>query len=176
MSILRMIMGLVSLISGKKRREEDLSVPSVKKDPEIHHSISELLYKSDSSRLETEHQGLKTENKPLYDLIEDLASFCLKQYNKNIVITMIGRTNQEQDEIYAGKERNGRKYDENPWKSPHQFSHAVDIRSRIFTKEEIKEIEDYLNAKYNPNNYYSFTAKNHNVGLGDHFHIQFYKV
>jgi len=97
-------------------------------------------------------------------------------FTKGVTITMIGRTQREQDEIYAGKkDKKGREYDKKPWTSPHMYNHAFDLRSRDFTKKEIKEIEDYINAKYNPENYYRFTALNHDVGLGNHFHVQFVK-
>jgi len=135
-----------------------------------------ILYKNESPRLAKEFKLLETENKNLRDLVFDLANYTLTNFNKSITLTMVIRTQREQDEIYAGKEHHGRKYDEKPWKSPHQFGQAVDIRSRTFSGEEIKLIEDYLNAKYNMTNYYKWTAKNHNVGLGDHFHIQYYKA
>lgn len=132
--------------------------------------------KNDSKRLIREIWELKSQNKPLLSLLFDLRNFVKKKYGKDITLTMIYRTDQEQDEIYLGKVRNGRLYDSKPWKSPHQFYQAFDIRSFTFSPSEITEIEDYLNYKYNDSNYYKFTAKNHNVGLGDHFHIQYLKV
>ena len=89
---------------------------------------------------------------------------------------MIYRSDQEQNDIYKGTIRNGRSYDQNPWKSPHQFWQAADIRSTIFTDNETKDIENYLNSKYNNTNYYRWTAKCHKIGEGAyHFHIQYYK-
>lgn len=158
--------------TGQKR--EPLSANGV--DTEPVHSSGIIKYKNDSSRLALEHQALLVENPHLYRLLDDLARFLWVNYEQELVITMINRTQKEQDAIYAGKTRSdGRSYDEAPWSSPHQYAHAVDIRSRDFNEEQIREIEDYLNAKHNPENYYRWTAKDHNVGLGSHFHIQFLK-
>lgn len=129
-------------------------------------------FKDESERLKLEFKDLAQANLPLYDLIIDLVDYVLKEFKKDVVITMINRTQTEQDAIYAGKKQGNREYDKNPWKSPHQYNHAIDLRSSIYSKEEIKQIEDYLNAKYNPINYYKWTAKDHDVGLGTHFHIQ----
>lgn len=192
--MLRMIMECVSRIGGKGRgREKSLSAPNAEKGRETPASMRTatevgedlgayekdgafIKFKNDSERLRLEFDDLRGKNKPLQELLWDLAAYTTDTFNKTITITMIGRTQKEQDNIYAGKERNGVPYKDRPWKSPHQFAHAVDLRSRDFTDDEIRQIEDYLNAKYNQDNYYSFTAKDHNVGLGDHFHLQYYKV
>lgn len=135
-----------------------------------------ILVKNDSKRLTEEIWELRKLNRPLLKLLLDTRNFVKKNLGKNITLTMIYRTDEEQDRIYRGTQRRGRLYDAKPWKSPHQFYHAFDLRSFTFTDDEIKQIEDYLNDKYNDSNYYRFTAKNHNVGLGDHFHVQYYKV
>jgi len=134
-----------------------------------------IKYKNDSDRLCQELQELQHKNVELYELVvNDLAPWVKTMFGKDLVITMIYRTDNEQDEIYSGKTKSdGRKYDERPWKSPHQFYHGVDLRSKTFDNTEIQSIVNYLAMKYNGSNYYSFTAKNHNVGLGDHFHLQF---
>lgn len=123
-----------------------------------------ITLKSETGRLPSEIADLPQKNKPLYDLILDVASYCDTNFKKNIVITMIYRTQEEQYDIY------GEGYTK---KSPHQFWQAVDLRSRTFTDEEIKQLVDYINKKYNDKNYYKWSAKCHNVGHGDHFHIQF---
>lgn len=133
-----------------------------------------LRYKNNSDRLFQEFQSLAHQNDNLYNLVlNDLVPWVEKRFGDDITITMIYRTQEEQDDIYQGKTRRGRTYEEKPWKSPHQFWHSVDIRSRTFTPEQIKEIENHLNMGYNQTNYYRFTAKCHNVGRGDHFHIQY---
>jgi hypothetical protein len=134
--------------------------------------MCKILFKNDSARLKKEYEDLQESNAHLFDLINDLAKFINKKFEKDLTITMILRTQEEQDEIY----KNDPKYKVRKFKSPHQFSHAVDLRSRDFTKDEISAIEDYLNTEYNPTNFYKWTARDHNVGLGDHLHLQYYKV
>jgi len=133
-------------------------------------SITSINHKTD--RINDEFLHLDEHNVPLEELVWDVASYCKKQFNKDITITMIWRHQTEQDDIYKDNEQ----YQIQEFKSPHQFWQAVDLRSSIFTEEEIDDIVKYLNDKYNESNYYKWTAKNHNVGRGDHFHIQYYKV
>lgn len=132
-----------------------------------------LLAKNDSPRIKRELGDLRTKNKPLLKLILDLYHYVEDNFGKDVVITMIYRTDEEQDYLYRHSER----YAKRPFKSPHQFYHAIDIRSWLYTKEEIKQMVDYLNSKYNQDNYYKWTTKVHEVGdNGMHFHIQFVKA
>lgn len=133
----------------------------------------EMLYaKNDSPRLKEELRRLGKENKPLLDLIVDLYHHIEDILGKDTVITMIYRTSAEQDAIY-GKSK---KYKKKKFTSPHQYWQAMDIRSKSFTKDEVKSIEKYLNDKYNDTNYYKWSAKDHKVGKGaSHFHIQYLK-
>jgi hypothetical protein len=129
-----------------------------------------LKFKDNASRLSNEFKDLEKLNDPLFHLLQDTAEFISVTYKKDLIITMIARTQAEQDNIY----KNDPRYKIKPFTSPHQLNHAADVRSLIFTPEEIKGIEDYLNNKYNKTNYYNWTAKNHVVSGGAlHFHIQF---
>jgi len=131
-----------------------------------------LHVKNDSPRLKEEFRKLLKENNPLAKLIVDLYHYIGDQFNKDTIITMIYRTQDEQDAIYSGNAR----YDKKPWTSPHQYWHGVDIRSWLFTDREIDQIVEYLNDKYNKSNYYGWTAKCHKVARGAiHFHIQYYE-
>jgi len=126
--------------------------------------------KNDSARIKKELNLLRVENRALFNLIIDLYKHIDKEFGKDTIITMIYRTQEEQDDIYAFSE----KYKLKPWKSPHQFWHSIDLRVFVYTEEEVKKVEAYLNDKYNEDNYYKWTAKNHKVGNGaDHFHIQY---
>lgn len=126
--------------------------------------------KDDSKRLVEELKKLITLNPELHYLIFDLAEFVKGAFKKEITITMIDRTQAEQDELY----KNDEKYKAKKFVSPHMVGAAVDIRSKTFTPEEIKRIEDYLNSKYNTSNVFKWTAKNHKVGDNAfHFHIQY---
>lgn len=131
---------------------------------------TELDFKNNSERLKKEWNLLFQKNEHLWDLIIDAHVYCYQQFGKYIVVTMIDRTQAEQDEIY----KDDPKYNEKPYKSPHQFFHAVDLRSSTFETHEIEQLVNYLNTKYNSTNYYKWTAKCHAVINGaEHFHIQF---
>lgn len=134
-----------------------------------------IRYKNDSQRLVDEFNSLRIENNELWEMIQNnLVPYCESNFGKDVTITMIYRTQEEQDRIYKGKTNSrGVKYDDKPWKSPHQFWHSVDLRSRDYTQAEIKQVNDYINGLYNPINYYRFTIFDHNVGLGQHWHSQF---
>ena len=129
-----------------------------------------IQYKNDSGRLKREHEELKDHNPSLFKLLSDLEEFVTKQFSKDVMITMIYRTQDEQDELY----RNDPKYKTKKFKSPHQFWHSLDLRSKSFTGDEVLAIEKFLNDSYNLKNFYRWTAKNHAIsGNVDHFHIQF---
>lgn len=124
-----------------------------------------------SKRLSKEYEDLASLNPSLRAVIEDLNEYVNLTFKKTLTITMIGRTQVEQDYIY----KDNPKYKKRKFKSPHQFWQAVDLRSRTFTKVELIQLTDYLNSKWDSSNYYKWTAKVHTVGHGMHFHIQFAK-
>jgi len=127
-----------------------------------------LLAKNESERIKRELGDLRTKNRELLKLIVDLYHYVEDELGKDVIITMIYRTQAEQEAIY------GEGYKK---KSPHQFNQAIDIRSSIYTREDRNKIVKYLNYKYNNSNYYRWTTKVHSVGNhGLHFHIQYYKV
>lgn len=125
--------------------------------------------KNDDARLKSELDTLKSKNKGLYDVLFDIADWVKDNLKKELVVTGIFRTDEEQAAIY----KNDAKYKVRPFKSPHQFYDAFDLRDSTFTKDEIPKIVKYVNDTYNPKNSYKFTAMDHNVGAGWHFHIQF---
>src|SRR5690606_33448332 len=104
-----------------------------------------IQYNNNSTRLKDEFQVLNSNNPELKKLIEDLASFCNITFKKSIMITMIYRTQEEQDMLY----QYSKKYQERKFKSPHQFWHSIDLRSTTFDKNEIIQIEAYINDNYN---------------------------
>lgn len=134
-----------------------------------------LLFKDDSQHLKDEFDRLRTENNELWEMVlNNIVPYCQTNFSKDVTVTMIYRTQEEQDRIYKGKTNSrGREYDKDPWRSPHQFWHSVDLRSRNFTPQEIQQVSDYINNLYNPLNFYRFTISNHDVGLGWHWHLQF---
>jgi len=141
--------------------------------------MSSIKAKNDSPRLRQELKDLKSKNPELDRLLQELLEHVSQTSGKDIVVTMILRTHSEQDAIYGGRTNSkGRRYDERPWKSPHQFWQALDLRSRIYSDEELKDMVKWLNDWGKANgNYYSWTAKVHEVGNnGMHFHVQFVKA
>lgn len=129
-----------------------------------------LVKKEHETRLIGEIETLKKKNKDLYNILCDVSTFCENKYNMDITVTHIFRTKEEQKEIYGNNDK----------KSPHELWLAFDLRSTTFNKEEINEIEHYINAKYNSKNYFKFTTKDHTVykdgrSFGPHFHFQFTK-
>ena len=97
-----------------------------------------ILYKNNSTRLERELDELRRmhNNKGLHALIVELNEYTNREFKKPILITMVGRTQAEQDHLY----RNSARYQKKKFLSPHQLWHAVDIRSHHFTLSEIKQI------------------------------------
>ena len=130
-----------------------------------------MKFKNESQRLKSEWSDLYQNNPELFELMMELDIYAMTSFGKEILITMIFRTDEEQAYLY----RNSERFKEKPFKSPHQFWHAVDIRSRSFTTQEQKRMVRWINRKFNKPNYYKWTSKVHNVGAGDHFHIQFVK-
>lgn len=128
-----------------------------------------IKYKNDNSRLMEEHIDLIDKNRKLYGMLLELNKFTNRRFKKPILITMIYRTQEEQDFLY----KNNTRYQKKKFISPHQLWHSVDIRSHSFTASEIEEIEDWINDKYDNSNYYKWTAKFHTVGHGKHLHLQF---
>jgi len=130
-------------------------------------------FKNDSSRLKSEYNALQEKNMPLFDAINDLDAWISTTLNKPLILTMIYRTPEEQDELY----KDDPKYQTKPFKSPHQFNQAADVHSLDFSQDEIDQIVNYLNDKYNATNYYSFSALFHQIdNNGLHLHFQYYKV
>ena len=68
-----------------------------------------------------------------------IADFCEKIFSKDIVITSIYRSPEEQAILYAN--------DPNPIiHSPHETWEAFDLRSSDFDSEEIQRIKDFANT------------------------------
>lgn len=174
---MKALIELILLLFSKKGRERKRVV---KREASVNSALIEsrekeedsndpIAYKNSRKRLQDEHKTLINENIALYNVLAEIDTYVWDKYQKNVIITMIYRTQAEQDYLY----RNSDKYAKKKFKSPHQFWHGVDIRSRVFTRAEIKDIVAWVNRRYNRENYYKWTAKCHDIGSGMHFHIQF---
>jgi hypothetical protein len=92
-----------------------------------------------------------------------LSEFVDYTFNKTIMLTELWRTKAEQLAIYPDKPQ---------MTSVHQEGRGADIRViGWFTDDECNKILKFLNATFEYNNQYQ-TALRHNVGQGDHIHIQ----
>ena len=105
----------------------------------------------------------------LRDMVELGERFTKHQFNKELTITEIFRTQESQDEIYG----NNPKYQEKPWKSVHQYWRGIDLRVWDFTEHEIEKLTTFFNCfEYDPNRPEKKTCLVHNVGAGLHYHLQ----
>lgn len=175
---MKSIIDLILSFFKPRSLEETVDLTIVGDREELHTPINtsptgtfSIAFKNDSPRLKREFSELETKNKEFRDLLKDLNAYTNSEFGKNIIITMIYRTKAEQDYLY----RNNAKYKKRNFKSPHQFHHGGDLRSRTFTQSEITQTVEWLNKRYNSTNYYKWTAKCHDVGSGMHFHIQYVK-
>jgi hypothetical protein len=172
MEILKKLISFIISLFKKTEIKREVPPPVVPVKKKVKRK-GMLKAKNDSPRIKKELVLLETKNKELYDLAIDLYKYVRDEFGKDVILTMIFRTTEEQEYLY----RHSEKYAKKPFKSPHQFFHALDIRSFIYTKEERDKMVDYLNSKYNKENYYKWTAKVHEVGdNGMHFHIQLVKA
>lgn len=119
----------------------------------------------------------------LYFVIGFLAS----EWGVKTVITHLLRTQDEQDNIYQDNPDPvlRTEYLRSPWTSVHQIGRGADVRvrwkrkirgDRDLTQEEQDEIVASLDNQLRARFAYDFgrkpTSLRHNVGAGDHIHVQ----
>jgi hypothetical protein len=123
-----------------------------------------------TKRIEDEYAELDVHNPELKGLLVMLDTYSRAKFSKEIVLTHLFRTEQEQIDLYKATEVSKR-----PAKSPHQTWEAVDLRSKTFTKEEQNDMCKMLNETFtNPRG--KTTAFVHTIAGGaEHFHIQVLK-
>lgn len=85
----------------------------------------------------------------------------------DIQVTGLHRTQKEQDRIY----RNNPKYKKKPWKSVHQDWRGGDVGVNAFSTKTKRFLRDMLNRRFK-NMGTSKVCVWHDIGLGDHFHLQ----
>jgi len=103
---------------------------------------------------DTDHEHFQELNPKLRGIVLDLATYCSFHFNRDIMVTSLFRLENK--------------------KSVHAYGRGADIRSLDFNAEEIAQIERYLNTTYiyDPSRPNKLTCLYHNVGFGDHFHLQ----
>ncbi|MEW6777857.1 MAG: hypothetical protein AB1405_16280 [Bdellovibrionota bacterium] len=97
------------------------------------------------------------------------AAWFLAGRGYSLVVTCLLRTRKEQQEILARAMELSRK---EPERSPHEFGRAADIRTDGIPGNVIDELVEYLNRKYPYDNPNLKCAIRHDVGGGDHVHVQ----
>ncbi|MEW6775926.1 MAG: hypothetical protein AB1405_06515 [Bdellovibrionota bacterium] len=98
------------------------------------------------------------------------AAFFLGTRGYPCLVTCLWRSSERQAEIRKKAEKEGKK---EPVKSPHEFWRAADLSIQGIPDAVISELVSYLNEKYpyDESGRYK-TALRHDVGFGDHVHIQ----
>ncbi|MEK9281205.1 hypothetical protein MTR72_16545 [Bradyrhizobium sp. ISRA442] len=130
-----------------------------------------LVKGSDAPRLRREYSELHHYNPKLCDILLKLQHFVETNFHKNVTITQIERSQEENDRIYKSDKTKMHR------KTAHGVWAAVDIRSSDFNETQISEMLAFLNA-YNSSN--SNPIKGGNTGLyhavaggAAHIHIQY---
>lgn len=102
-------------------------------------------------------------------LIFEAAAY-LSRRNLSLTITCLLRDRAVQEAIYKNAQKIGAK---EPARSPHEDGRAVDISIRGLSDEVISGLVGHLNETfpYEGNSRFK-TAIRHDVGQGDHIHIQ----
>ena len=125
-----------------------------------------IQYKTD--RINMEWNG-NLVTKKLVNLMTMINLYSEMEFNKSIIITDLIRHQDEQNHIY----RNNVKFQQKPWKSTHQFGRAADIRSSIYTTDEIEKMVSFANmVTYDTSRPNKNTCLAHTVGSGFHIHSQ----
>ena len=95
--------------------------------------------------------------------------YALLELGKELTITDLIRTQAEQDFIY----RNNPKYKVKSWQSVHQAGRGADLRVRGFSPKEIEKLKSFFNCfTYDISRPDKKTCTVHDVGSGNHFHVQ----
>lgn len=119
-------------------------------------------------RIRNEYIQLHNENRDLFNLIDETCMWVSNNLQKDITITSIYRTKEENDALYAKTPK-----DQWPKHQPHCEWKAVDLRSYDFEPKELEAICTWINKTY-PNPLKRTTAFVHEVaGNTYHFHIQY---
>lgn len=119
-----------------------------------------------STRIRDEYATLSFKNQKLFTLLIDLINFVEDNYKKDVMLTSILRTKEENDALYATTP-----IDKRPKSAPHTTWEAVDIRSSIYTKDEIRGILEHLNTKFKNANGKPSALYHMINGNVTHFHL-----
>ena len=113
--------------------------------------------------IKKEWKKLAEKNPFLYQLLKDIEDYSIDQFNLVPVVTCIYRSQEETKRIYGRYKP-----------SVHEFWRGVDIRSWIYTDEQLEQLVNFIkdNYEYDPKRPNKNIVIVHNVGKGKHVHIQ----
>lgn len=117
-------------------------------------------------RIRDEFADLIQKNNKLFLLLVELERFVREGLGKDVVLTSILRTKEENDALYTQTP-----VDKRPKSQPHCTWEAVDIRSAVYTDDEIKRILGFINGSYKNKNGKPAALYHMINGNVPHFHI-----
>lgn len=133
-----------------------------------------LYFKTDRQKKEWESGKV---NFKLIHIINWLCEYLKLTYPsyKGLTLTDIFRTQKEQDNIYQNHndEKIQKKYLKSPWQSVHQYWRGVDIRTSDMPGKMAYRLSKLLEQiPYDRERPRKKTAVFHNIGTGEHCHLQ----
>lgn len=123
------------------------------------------MIKFKTDRIKGEFDQLTYQHHELDTLVINLSLWVSNMYHKDIIITHLFRTQEEQHLLYKD-------IPNPPAFSPHQFWNAIDLRSFDFDQDELDAICTYLNSHYSNLNGKIVAFVHAIPGGAMHFHIQ----
>ena len=109
-----------------------------------------------TERIKNEFSKLVSKNPEFAKIVGAVQNFSVENFGKSLVITHLLRTKREQLEIY------GENYKKTSF---HQVWRGIDIRSRIYTNEEITKLITFMKT-------FNVRPLYHQIGnYGYHFHM-----
>lgn len=125
-----------------------------------------MKFKTD--RIKQEFQQLYTKNRKLAEVLELLNLYTSLEFQKEITVTEILRTQAEFDALYSQTPAEKR-----PKTSPHLFWKGADLRSRDFTDKEKEKMKTFLNCFSYASGQGRPVCIIHTIaGNVEHFHVQ----
>lgn len=104
-------------------------------------------------------------------ILSFLDLFCKQKYGREITVTELIRLRPQQIMIYQDTPKyKGKPHTEIPH-SVHEYGRGADVRTHGFTKEQINEMLELLNKLPYGDSTHD-TAIYHDIGTGEHIHIQ----
>jgi len=136
--------------------------------------MTHIEYKSDRERLNMESGNVKQKLVNILKLGIEWASIEYPNY-ETFTITGVHRTQKEQDDIYGNNKdkKLAAKYKRKPWPSVHMYWRGLDIRTKDMPRGMAKRLTEFFNMiRYDKKRPKKKTAILHNVGKGNHIHLQ----